>query len=153
LQAYGLDISEYALRHGEAETAGRLVRGTADRLPFADDAFQAVLCINAIHNLERERCIAALGEIERLAPGRGYVQVDAYRTDAERELFLGWVLTAVTFLRPEEWRTLFAEAGYTGDYCWTILEADPEWNDFGCVDADRVLSAVERERREREGRP
>ena len=42
----------------------------------------------------------------------------------------GWVLTAVTFLKPQEWRELFTQAGYKGDYCWTILEANPEWNDF-----------------------
>jgi SAM-dependent methyltransferase len=134
LQVYGLDISEYALRHCEAEVAGRVVRGTADRLPFADGCFQIVLCINVIHNLDRERCVTALREIERLAPRRGYVQVDAYHTEAEREIFLGWVLTAVTFLKPEEWRALFAAAGYKGDYYWTILEADPEWNDFNACD-------------------
>lgn len=131
LQAFGLDVSDYALCHSEPESAGRLVGGTAEQLPFAAGSFQAVLCINVIHNLNRERCIAALREIERLAPGRGYVQVDAYRNEAEREIFLGWVLTAVTFLKPEEWCALFAEAGYTGDYYWTILDADPAWNDFG----------------------
>jgi SAM-dependent methyltransferase len=134
LQVHGLDISEYALRHCEAEVSGRVVRGTADRLPFADGCFQAVLCINVVHNLNRDRCIAALKEIERLAPRRGYVQVDAYHTEAEREIFLGWGLTAVTFLKPEDWRALFAEAGYNGDYYWTILEADPEWNDFNAHD-------------------
>ncbi len=132
LEAFGLDVSEYALTHCEPEAVGRLVRGTADALPFTDRAFQAVLCINVIHNLERDRCVTALKEIERLAPGRGYVRVDAYRSDAERNIFLGWVLTAATFLRPVEWRALMAEAGYTGDHSWTILEADPEWNDFAC---------------------
>jgi SAM-dependent methyltransferase len=131
LEVYGLDISDYALRHAEPEAAGRLVRGTADQLPFAAGWFQAVLCINVIHNLDRRRCLAALREIERLAPGRGYVQVDAYRSEAEREVFMGWVLTAVTFLRPEEWCGLFAEAGYAGDYYWTILDPDQEWTDFG----------------------
>jgi SAM-dependent methyltransferase len=136
LRVYGLDISEYALTHCEPEIAGRLVRGTADQLPFASGAFQAVLCVNVIHNLERERCVAALRELERLAPARGYVRVDAYRTEAERQIFLGWVLTAVTFLRPDDWRALMAEAGYAGDYSWTILEADTEWNDFSCADAE-----------------
>lgn len=140
LKVYGLDISEYALGHCETEAAGRLVRGTADQLPFSSGCFQAVLCINVIHNLERARCLAALREIERLAPGRGYVRVDAYRNEAEREVFLGWVLTAVTFLRPEEWRALMDEAGYTGDYSWTVLEADPEWNDFACPEAGRIAA-------------
>lgn len=131
LQVYGLDISHYALTHSERETAGRLVRATADQLPFGSGAFDVVLCINVIHNLDRSRCITALREIERLAPGRGYVRVDAYRTEAERRIFLDWVLTAVTFLTPDGWRVLLAESGYTGDYSWTILDADPHWNDFG----------------------
>jgi len=29
---------------------------------------------------------------------------------------------------------LFAAAGYKGDYYWTILESDPEWNDFNACD-------------------
>jgi SAM-dependent methyltransferase len=115
LEVYGLDLSQYALTHAEAEARGRLVLGSADRLPFASGSFEAVLCINVVHNLDRERCISALREIERLAPGRGYVRVDAYRTEAERQIFLGWVLTAVTFLTPDGWRDLMAEAGYTGD--------------------------------------
>jgi len=130
LEVIGLDISDYALRHAEPAARGRLVLGTGDRLPFRDGTFAAVLCINVIHNFDRERCLTALREIERLAPGRGYVQVDTYRSEAEREIFLGWVLTAITFLRPEEWRALFAEAGYTGDYYWTVLDPDSEWNDF-----------------------
>lgn len=131
LNVYGLDVSDYALRHAEPEARGRLVRGTADCLPFADGAFDVVLSINTLHNLARPNLIRALREMERLAPGRCYVQIDAYRNEAEREIFLGWVLTALTFLRPEEWEALFREAGYTGDYHWTILDPDPEWNDFG----------------------
>ncbi len=130
LKVVGLDISEYALRNCEPEVQGRMVRGAADSLPFADGCFNAVVCINVIHNLDRERCVTALREIERLAPGRGYVQVDAYKAEAERAIFLGWVLTAKTFLTPVEWRTLFADAHYEGDYYWTILDADPEWNNF-----------------------
>ncbi|MEX2528454.1 MAG: class I SAM-dependent methyltransferase [Gemmatimonadota bacterium] len=136
LQVFGLDISRYALTHCEPEVAGRLVRGTADELPFPNGSFQAVLCINVVHNLERRRCVRALREVERLAPGRGYIRVDAYRTEDERRVFLDWVLTALTFLRPEEWRGLMAEAGYTGDYSWTVLEADPEWNDFSSAEIE-----------------
>ena len=33
-----------------------------------------------------------------------------------------WVLTAITIHDPEGWRALFAEAGYDGDYYWTITE-------------------------------
>lgn len=127
LEAFGLDISEYALLNCEPEVIGRLHLGNATRLPFPDDSFQAVLSINTIHNLDRDGCLQALREMERVAPGRGFVQVDAYRTEAEKKVFLDWVLTAVTHGTPEYWRELIGETGYTGDYYWTILETDPQW--------------------------
>ena len=122
LEAFGLDISEYALLNCEPEVIGRLHLGNCIRMPFPDGAFKAVIAINVVHNLERDECIRAVREIERLAPGRGYIQVDSYRTPQEEEVFLSWVLTAKTHDNPEGWRRLFNEAGYTGDYYWTIIE-------------------------------
>jgi len=122
LEVFGLDISEYALTHCEPEVVGRLHLGSADSLPFPDRGFQAVTSINTVHNLGRRRCVRAVRTIERLAPGRGYIQVDSYRTVAEKELFLDWVLTAKTHYYPAGWKKLFDEAGYTGDFYWTITE-------------------------------
>jgi SAM-dependent methyltransferase len=122
LEAFGLDISEYALLNCEPEVVGRLHLGDCRRMPFPDRSFSAVVAINVVHNLERAECIAAVREIERLAPGRGYIQVDSYRTPREEEIFRSWVLTAKTHYDPAGWKQLFAEAGYTGDYYWTIIE-------------------------------
>lgn len=122
LEAFGVDVSAYALMHCEPETVGRLHLGCAASLPFPDDSFQAVISTNTLHNLDREDCIRAVREMQRLAPGRGYIQVDSYRTPEEREIFLSWVLTAKTHYEPAGWEALFAEAGYTGDYSWTIIE-------------------------------
>ena len=122
LEAFGLDISEYALMHCEPEVIGRLHVGNAMRLPFPDKSFAAVLCVNTVHNLERPDVLTALREIERLAPGRGYVQVDSYRTPEQKDLFESWVLTAKYHDYPQGWIETFREAGYTGDYYWTIVE-------------------------------
>jgi hypothetical protein len=35
---------------------------------------------------------------------------------------MSWVLTAKFHDYPDGWLKVFAEAGYTGDYYWTILE-------------------------------
>ena len=121
IEAYGIDVSEYALKNCEPEVIGRLHLGNADKIPFPDKSFAVTISINVIHNLSRERCILALKEMERLAPGKGYVQVDSYRTPEEKELFLSWVLTGVTHYYPEEWKKLFREANYNGDYYWTLL--------------------------------
>ncbi|MGB6416129.1 MAG: class I SAM-dependent methyltransferase [Pseudolabrys sp.] len=124
LEAFGLDVSCYALMHCEPESVGRLHLGTAERLPFPDASFDAVLSINTIHNLDPQGCIRALREMRRVVrnPVCCFVQVDAYRSDDEKALFESWCLTAVTYLRPSEWISLFQEAGYSGDYYWTILE-------------------------------
>jgi len=122
LEVFGVDISEYALMHCEPEAVGRLHLGSAVTLPFPDGSFSAVISINTLHNLERPDVIRALREIERLAPGRGFVQVDAYHTTEQRDLFMRWVLTAKFHDYPDGWIKLFQEAGYTGDWYWTILE-------------------------------
>jgi SAM-dependent methyltransferase len=122
LEAFGLDISEYALMHCEPEVVGRLHLGNAVKLPFPDGSFDAVISLNTVHNLERVELITALREIERLAPGKGFVQVDSYRTPEQKALFEEWVLTAKFHDYPDGWIALFREAGYTGDYYWTIIE-------------------------------
>ena len=124
LEVFGLDVSTYGVRHCHPDVVGRMHVGDARDLPFPDNSFDCVLSINTLHNLEREDLIRALQEMGRVvrAPKRGYVVVDAYRTDAERALFEEWVLTAQYYNTPEGWVALFREAGYIGDWSWTIIE-------------------------------
>ena len=122
LEVFGVDISTYALTHCEPEVIGRLHRGSADDLPFPDNSFTAVISINTVHNLDRAGCVQALREMERLAPGRGFLRVDSYSTPEQRALFEEWVLTARFHDYPGGWISMFDQAGYTGDYDWTILQ-------------------------------
>lgn len=122
LEAFGLDVSRYALMNCEKEVVGRLHLGSADSLPFPDGSFDCVLSINTIHNFDRAGAARALAEIERLSPGRAFVQVDSYRTPEQKDVFESWVLTAKFHDYPPGWIALFGEAGYTGDHDWTIVE-------------------------------
>lgn len=122
LEVFGLDISHYALTHCEKEVIGRLHLGTAKDLPFPDNSFDCVISLNTLHNFKRHDVIKAVSEIERVSKGsKSFIQVDSYNTPQEKELFESWVLTAEYHDYPEEWLKLFQEAGYTGDYYWTIL--------------------------------
>ena len=122
LEAFGIDVSEYALTRCPTEAAGRLCRGNCRELPFPDASFDAVLSINTIHNLERPGVVRALQEIMRVARGaRAFVQVDSYHTPEQRALFLDWVLTAQFHDYPQGWLQVFEEAGYTGDWAWTLV--------------------------------
>ena len=124
LEVIGIDISDYALENADPEAKPYLLKASCDDLPFDDNYFSAAFAINTIHNLNRDGCRRSLREIERVCPGRGFVQVDAYRAEAERELFLEWMLTAKTFDTPAGWLELFESASFTGNYWWTVLEVD-----------------------------
>ncbi len=121
LEVFGLDISEYALMNCHPDVIGRLHLGSADHLPFPDGCFSCVISLDAVHNLPRERAGKALQEIQRVSGGRAFVRVDSYRTPEQKAVFESWVLTAEFHDYPEGWLKLFEEAGYTGDYNWTII--------------------------------
>lgn len=121
IEAFGLDISHYALMHCEKEVIGRLHLGDAVSLPFPDGSFDCVISLNTIHNLTREGVVVAMREIQRLSGGRAFVQVDSYRTPEEREIAVSWIITARFHDYPDGWLKAYAEAGYTGDYYWTII--------------------------------
>jgi len=117
----GVDISPYAVRTAESEVSQFIVEGCASSLPFDDESFDLVLSINTIHNLDREGCIQALAEIQRVTRRDACVVVDAWSTEEEHEAMMAWVLTAKTMLRTDGWLRTFEDAEYTGDYSfWTV---------------------------------
>jgi ubiquinone/menaquinone biosynthesis C-methylase UbiE len=122
LEAFGLDVSLYAIEHAPEELTGRLHLGTAERLPFSNKSFDCVISLNTIHNFPRPRAVKAMAEIERVSRGNSFVVVDSYRTPEQKAIFESWVLTAEFHDYPQEWIRLFDEAGYTGDWDWTIIE-------------------------------
>lgn len=124
IEAYGIDVSKYALMHCEPEVIGRLQIGSAESLPFPDNSFAAVVAINSIHNLPRQLCMKAIQEMERLAPGKGFIQVDSYHSEKQKTIFESWVLTAQFYDYPLGWIDLFKEAGYTGDWYWTVFNTE-----------------------------
>jgi len=122
VRVVGVDISEYAIVHAMDDVGPFLVLGTADALPFADGAFDLVVSINTVHNLERPRCVQALRELMRVSRRSAYLQVDSWLTEEQRQKFERWQLTALTYSDPDGWRKLMAEAGYSGEYYWTLTE-------------------------------
>lgn len=120
----GLDPSPGMLAHAKSKGKDlRLVRGRATKLPFGDQVFDLVFCVNAIHHFGDPR--AFIFEARRLLAPGGALAVaglnphdckaswyvyqyfeDTYRTDVERfptsENLQSWMGEA-GFERPE-WR-------------------------------------------------
>ncbi|MCX7121812.1 MAG: class I SAM-dependent methyltransferase [Gammaproteobacteria bacterium] len=116
----GIDVSEYAIENAIQDIKPHCQVACATHLPFADNTFDCIISITTLHNLERPELIKALQEIERVKRHHSFITVDAYHDDAEKERMYAWNLTAKTVLHVDEWKELFKEAGYTGDYYWFI---------------------------------
>ncbi len=123
LEVFGLDISDYAIKNCHKDIIGRIHKGNAKDLPFPSNSFDAVISLDTIHNLNRYDVIIALKEIQRIIKGeKSFVKVDSYNTPEEKEIFENWVLTAEYHDYPEGWLKTFKDAGYKGDYDWTIIK-------------------------------
>ena len=122
LKIAGIDISEYAIEHAIETVKPFLCVGNARELPYEDNSFDLVISINTIHNLPLEECKQALREIQRVTYKYAFVTMDAWHTDEEHERMMKWNLTALTYMHVDDWKRLFLEVGYTGDYYWFIAE-------------------------------
>lgn len=118
----GIDVSEYAIENSMPSVKPFLKIASAEKLPYPDKSFDLVVAINSIHNLPPERLKTALREVQRVSRKDSYITVDAWRNELERENLFKWVLTAETMMHVDDWKKLFAEVGYTGDYWWFIAD-------------------------------
>ena len=116
-EVQGIDISEYAIKNAKPEVKDYLKIGDAKTLEHPDKYFDLAISITTVHNLELEDCKQGLKEIERVSKNK-FITVDAYSNEKEKELMYAWNLTAKTILHTEEWKKLFIESGYTGDFYW-----------------------------------
>jgi SAM-dependent methyltransferase len=118
LNVEGIDISDYAIENGMEEMKPYLKVASADDLPYEDNSFDYTISITTVHNFDRDGVINALQEIERVSRKGSFITVDAYTNDDEKQRMHAWNLTAKTILHVDEWKELFDEAGYSGDYFW-----------------------------------
>ena len=124
IKIYGIDISKYAKQNSLLSVRKNIKIMNCKKINFKSNFFDALIAINVVHNLDLDECKKAIQEIQRVSNGKAYIQVDAYRNEEEFDILKKWILTAKTYLRPNEWVELFKDCGYTGYYNFTILKSD-----------------------------
>jgi protein-L-isoaspartate(D-aspartate) O-methyltransferase len=123
VEVAGLDVSAYAIETAKEEVKGPIVEGHARKLPWPDDSFDFVVSLNTLHNLSIMDLFSAVREIERVGRGAAkYIQVETYRNERQKANLMNWQLTCECFYTPEEWRWIYEQCGYTGDYGFIVFD-------------------------------
>ncbi len=105
----GLDISEYGIANAKKEVRPFLQVGSAQDLPYGDDEFDFVFSL--------------VSEIERVGKGGAkYIMVESFRNEREKMNLLYWQLTCLSFHSVDDWKWLYDQAGYQGDYGFIYFE-------------------------------
>lgn len=115
IEAYGIDVSQYAIDHAKEEVKDNLRVGHCKKLPWDDNTFDFVYSINTFHNLPVEDLESAVREMERVGKKNKWCCIESYRNEEEKANLLYWQLTCESFHRPDSWKWLFNQWGYKGD--------------------------------------
>lgn len=118
--AIGLDYSTGMLRTASARPAlsGRLLRADAGRLPFADGAFDKLVCTNSFHHYPEH--LAALREMRRVLRPGGVLSL----VDPRKDHLFGWFaidlvenavfgLDEVRIFSVPQWYRMLSECGFS----------------------------------------
>jgi ubiquinone/menaquinone biosynthesis C-methylase UbiE len=116
----GLDYSQGMLGHAARVPAlsGKLLRGDAGRLPFADASFDKIICTNSFHHYPEH--LAALREMRRVLKKGGVLSL----VDPRKDHVFGWAaidlvenavfgLEEVRIFSVMQWHRMLSEVGFS----------------------------------------
>ncbi len=124
LQVFGVDISQYAIDQSIDLVKENLPVTNAASLPFPDGEFDLVISVNTLSELDDRNCRKALREIRRVSKRFAFVTVSTWNNEEERQNLLQWNVTGLSNHSKADWLKMFAEEGYTGDYCWVTISGE-----------------------------
>ena len=131
IKIYGIDVSKYAKENSIMNIRKNIKIMNCKNIKYKTNSFDGLVAINVVHNLNLDQCKKSIKEIQRVSNGKAFIQVDAYRDEFEFKILKKWILTAKTYLKPNEWIDLFEECGYTGYYDFTILKSNKWLKSWG----------------------
>ncbi len=116
LEAYGCDISAYALAQAANILTNIALMKAQDLMFYADESFDFVYSVNTLHNLNYADLKQAIREMVRVSRDKMYICVESYRTEEELCNLQCWALTCASFYTPDDWLQIYEDCGYKGDY-------------------------------------
>ena len=118
----GIDISNYGINNTTSEMKSHLnLLDARQPLPYQEKEFDLLLSLGVLHNFRLPELKNTIKEINRISK-RSYIMVESYRNEKELFNLQCWALTAQSFLDEDEWKWLYKEYDYRGDYEFIYFE-------------------------------
>ncbi len=122
IQIAGFDISSYAIEHAKEEIKEHLyIHKAQENFIYSENEFDLVISLGTLHNLKIFDLKKAVQEMQRVAKNK-FIMVESYRNDRELFNLECWALTCESFFQPDEWKWIYEEWGYDGDYEFIYFE-------------------------------
>ena len=74
-----------------------------------------------MHNLKINELAQSLPEIQRVGK-KGYIMLESYRNEKELFNLQCWALTCESFFEEDEWKWIYNNFGFKGDYEFIFFE-------------------------------
>lgn len=108
VDAYGLEISDYALQSADDDIKPFLIKGSINKLPFEDNSFDTVISFDVLEHIERTNIKSAVKETIRVASKNILHKI--YTTDnLWITLFHGYDPSHLSIMSAKDWRNLFRQ--------------------------------------------
>ena len=118
----GIDISNYGINNTTPEMKFNLnLLDAREPLPYQEKEFDLLLSLGMLHNFRLPELKNTIKEINRVSK-HSYIMVESYRNEKELFNLQCWALTAQSFLDEGEWKWLYKEYNYKGDYEFIYFE-------------------------------
>ena len=116
LKICGFDVTKYGIKNSKPEIKKNLfIHNAKNKFPFKNKSFDLVISLACLHNLKVYDLKKSITEIQRVGK-KAYVMVEGYRNEQELFNLQCWALTAETFFDDKEWRWIFKQCKYEGNF-------------------------------------
>lgn len=122
IKIVGFDISKYAIsKTPKLIKKNIFYKDAGSKYNYKKNYFDLVISFGCIHNLELNKLLICLKEIERVGKKK-FIMTESYRNNKELFNLQCWALTCESFFSVREWIWIFNQTKYKGDYEFIFFE-------------------------------
>ena len=121
IKTVGIENHSYALKKS-VKCQSKLIQSEYYKIPYKNKHFDFVIAFNSLYMYNLGDVIKSLKEIERVSK-KSYIVLASGENDKERNKFYKWTLIGTSILLQKEWKKLFKDIGFKGDYYFSSAKS------------------------------